>query len=369
MGYQFYHIEGYARETSKQKKKGNWNARDIINEVKRSPGACDHVDSPEPPTLLYGVAPEFALQEAEKWAEQATDLKGRKLRKDASCLMAGVISLPRAEEHKWEKFKQSSIKWLQHKYGDRLRSVVEHTDEPHPHIHFYVVPRIGERFEVVHDGIRAREEAKANNVVKGKQNMAYIKAMRALQNQFGLDVASRYGLTRLGPKRRRLTRKEWKIEQQNAEYNGLVNTRRIEAEAKGYKNGEKRGFNDGYSSGVAKASKTGKKAGNFLTGMMAALHQPTQKAKEQAENSDQKAKEEKKRRLEAEDKAKHAKKLAQSEFEKQYENELDMLRSEIQKKDRIIESQDKDIERINKELASYGAIYRANPEKHRKNAV
>ena len=69
----------------------------------------------------------------------------------------------------------------------------------------------------IHEGLKAKNEAKKNKQ-KGKvQNIAYIGAMRELQDNFYEKVAMRSGLTRLGPARTRDTRQVWKAKQQNAE--------------------------------------------------------------------------------------------------------------------------------------------------------
>ena len=116
----------------------------------------------------------------------------------------------------WDSFKKRSIKWLQQQYGERLKTVVEHLDEKHPHLHFYCVAKPGERFEVLHQGQQAAQKAKEAGKVKGEQNKAYIEAMRAFQDVFSKAVAQIYGLARLGPGRR-LTRDQWKAEQKQAE--------------------------------------------------------------------------------------------------------------------------------------------------------
>jgi len=163
MAYQFIHVEAYSRETSKQKTKGkgSLNIRQVIAEAGREQGNCPHVENPQPPEILMGDLHQ-AEEEAMAWAEQATDKQGRKLRKDGHCLLAGVISLPRSEEEKFDEFSTRSIEYLFQKYGDRLKAVVAHeNDEEHPHIHFYVVPRKGENFDAIHEGQRAAKEAKA----------------------------------------------------------------------------------------------------------------------------------------------------------------------------------------------------------------
>lgn len=219
MSYQFIHIESYARTGSQQNgnkvKSKKWSIRDILAEAGREPGNYYHVENAKPPIAILGTLAE-AEKAAHEWADNTKDAKGRKLRKDALCMLAGVISLPAEKKQDWEKFKRSSVEYLKHKYGDRLKAVVEHTDETHPHIHFYIVPKIGEKFDDIHDGKKAAAQAKAQGEIKGKQNHEYIEAMRRLQDNFYDKVASMFGLTRLGPGRRRLTRAQWKAEQAQA---------------------------------------------------------------------------------------------------------------------------------------------------------
>lgn len=154
----------------------------------------------------------------EDWASSMTDAKGRKLRKDALCLVAGVVSMPDdTTPEAWETFRADAVGHLQQKYGDRLQTVIEHTDESHPHLHFYVVPRLGEHFETIHQGKLAAAESKRAGGLKGAQNQAYKSAMRQYQDEFFETVGIKNGLARIGPGRRRLTREEWKLEQLQVE--------------------------------------------------------------------------------------------------------------------------------------------------------
>ena len=217
-GYQFHHLESYARVAGK-KKTGGHSIYSISAEAERQAGACDHVPSPQPPNLLYGCMPSEAAQQAAAWAEQAKDSRGHALRKDGLCLGGGVITWPaERSQEEWEAYRDSSIAWLQSKHGNRLLSVVEHLDEPHKHIHYYLIPQEGERFDVLHPGRAAAAGAKAAGKKKGEQNTAYIAAMRQWQVDFHREVSARHGLTRLGPRRRRLTRAQWKAEQAVAQY-------------------------------------------------------------------------------------------------------------------------------------------------------
>lgn len=217
MSYQFLHAECYARQGSQQGKgPRKWSAQDIADEAMREPDACPHVEQPQPPQVLYGCTPAEAVQQAHEWADAATDAKGRKLRRDGLCLLAGVVSLPAEQRHDWPRFREATVAWLKRQYGERLRSVIEHVDEAHPHLHFYAVPLEGERFEVLHAGRHAAAKKAQQGAKKGAQNAAYKQAMVAWQDDFAASVAANFGLARLGPGRRRLTRKAWQAEQAQA---------------------------------------------------------------------------------------------------------------------------------------------------------
>lgn len=211
MGYQFFHVESYAR-TSGKGKAGGHTVASVMAEATRQPDACPHVENPVPPVLLFGRPLAEVEAEANNWAANSVDSIGRKLRKDGLCLLGGVISAPDDMDAKdWEAMKADAIAWLNR--DGRLVSVAEHTDEAHRHIHFYKIPAAGERFEVLHPGRAAAAVAKAKGMVKGAQNQAYKKAMRGLQDDFFEQVGARYGLTRLGPGKRRLDRSGWNAEQ------------------------------------------------------------------------------------------------------------------------------------------------------------
>lgn len=217
MAFQFMHVDSFSRSTPKTGKTGGHSVRSIVAEANREPDAIPHIDEPQAPTLLFGKPIEELEATCEAWAAGTTDALGRKVRKDALCLLGGVFSAqdgigPAA----WEKIKGDALEWLQGRYGERLQTVLEHKDESHPHCHFYVVPRPGESFDVIHDGKRAASQM-GKGVNKGERNKAYIAAMRSFQDGYYAAVGAPNGMTRIGPARRRLTREEWKLEQLQAE--------------------------------------------------------------------------------------------------------------------------------------------------------
>ena len=153
MMFQFVHVNTYSRTLSKKAKHSKWTAKDVIAEATRDPSAIPHIGEPQPPIHVYGQPIEQLLDTLDTWAAGTKDAKGRAARKDAVCLLAGVFSAQEGTPpEQWEQIKTEAIQWAQEKYGDRLKTVLEHIDEGHPHCHFYVVPLPGETFDTVHEG-------------------------------------------------------------------------------------------------------------------------------------------------------------------------------------------------------------------------
>ena len=273
---QFYRYETYGRAAQKPKEgqksaKGGKTMYDIIGEATRQEGYTEHLENPEEPVLLYGIPYSEAVKLAEKWCEESKEIRHDKkkvkkineqtgeeeevietverktaLKKTAQCCIAGIVSAPPdMTEDDWNKFKNDSIEYLKQKYGDRLKTVVEHLDENyqtenfkdvlHHHIHYFVVPEIGEKIEDIHPGLKAKYEAdylRGNREASAKAtkeekklsrktgDKAYRDAMRKEQDDFYDAVSYNYNLNRKGKKRcNRLTRPEFLIynEERNAE--------------------------------------------------------------------------------------------------------------------------------------------------------
>ena len=221
--YQFVHVNSCSRTLSKKAKHHKWNAGDVVAEATRQQGAIPHIDHPEQPTHVYGEPIESLLNSLDEWAANTKDAQGRSTRKDAVCLLAGVFSVPAdTDPAVWEKVKADSIQWALDKYGDRLKTVVEHKDEAHPHCHFYVIPRHGEAFNEIHEGRRAEQAFVSNGGDKKQTNAVYRKAMRGFQDEYFRAVGVKNGMVRMGPGKRRLSRPAWKAEQQQAKAFALM---------------------------------------------------------------------------------------------------------------------------------------------------
>jgi hypothetical protein len=235
---------------------GGWSAREILAEALREEGACDHVESPQAPEPMYGD-----LQGFTDWLESSynpAEADGKKVRKDTAILLAGVVSAPWAPgDPRSPAWRAEALKELQGMYGENLQVIIAHNDEPHDHLHFFVarkatleiqelpksaqgevplkhvIERDGVKrvrgllpVRALHHGHAAKQAAvDAGQDVKG----VYLEAMRKLQDQWYQNVSSVHGLSRLGPRRRRLGRGEWAAEKA---------TREAEAEADGRRRAE-----------------------------------------------------------------------------------------------------------------------------------
>lgn len=292
--YQFIHVDSYGREGSTQTKTSmdkhgakvttttkSRSASDILNEQWRVDGACPHIENPRKPGLLYGVEAAEVLPIMNQWADQAKDAQGRKLRKDGHCILIGVASLPRSMEDNFPEFAEDTLIWLKEKYGDRLKSVVVHDDEAHPHLHFSVVPNIGENFEDIHDGFKASKKAKTDGKLKSDQNYAYKEAMRNYQDEFSKHVAMAHGLTRIGPGRRRLTRSQWHAEKKQAAYFANAKNMAMVHARKGYKAGLEKAkvqAKEIILSAQKESQSIGVKVASAFSGAVNGWHSPSAKA-------------------------------------------------------------------------------------------
>jgi hypothetical protein len=224
-GFQFAHVDFFSiKGATKQNRftgshgtqRGRgWSVSDILAELDRKPGHCGHVQHPAPPRFFVGGVADveaavtaWSASQSIKVRLKSGKISSRKMRSDAPSMAAGVISFPKDREQEWPEFRVNAIDELKEKYGDRLRCVAEHLDETHPHLHFYLVPRPGEAFGVVHDGYAASREARKQP--GNKIRTAFQDAMRGWQDWVSQKIGTPFALARIGPARARSDRKAWK---------------------------------------------------------------------------------------------------------------------------------------------------------------
>lgn len=249
------HLEGYARKADAKGRDTDF----IFSEASRKPEASIHVENPSPPVVVYGVNVE-AVQEMHDAAAASAMVtvkggKTRKLRSDQKTLHTIVASHPlrmdeiradpdkRREAEAWEKL---TVEWLQHQYGDDLKSVIRHEDESHFHIHAYVLPISDPELKAqkYHPGATVKRsvvdagttEGEDQKALMKRANAAYTQAMREWQDSYFEAVAVPCGLTRLGPQRRRLSRDEWQREQVQAKalHQVVQRARKVKADGEAY---------------------------------------------------------------------------------------------------------------------------------------
>lgn len=250
MGFQFIRIELFSRKGKDGRSTGF-----IFDEVSRLPSASLHVREPRAPIVVHGLGPDAlrALHDC-RAAEARTEVKGgkaRAIRQDQNTLVTVILSHPATTEeyfaqpeiatavHYWEA---RSIAWLRSQYGERLVSVIRHTDESHPHLHAYILPDDPAMTAAqLHPGFQAKAVAKAGGLrpeeddkaVSKRADAAYKSAMRMWLDDYHLRVAQPCGLTRLGPGKRRLTRDQWQQEKRQADSlrDTLAKAERLKAQA------------------------------------------------------------------------------------------------------------------------------------------
>ena len=265
---QFIHIETYSKKSAKKADKKNHssdvrqtNVKGVLSEARRDDGFTSHIDVVEAPTTLYGCS----IDELEALADEyhangyTVDKNGvqKKLRSDASILLAGVISLNKADSDIWEEYKKDAVEYLKKKYGKNLKCVIEHTDETNPHIHFYVVASPGENLNDFHDGKLA--VSKLSKEEKKDQKTVYTKAMTMFQDDFYFKVSKKYGLDRLGEKpRKRMSRKEYleyEAEKQLSQTLLDEKNTQIQKIDEIVSEASENGFNEGFEKGLEKSSR------------------------------------------------------------------------------------------------------------------
>ena len=215
MTYQFGHIMTLSRKgTGATPPVGK-----VMLEAARIDGNAPHVANPKPPDLLFGMDPMAALEFHDQRIAALGKKRGRGagLRHDSHTMVAAVFSFPckppEVNSEYYIRLRDDSLAWFKAEIeglGGEVLGAVQHTDEPFLHVHIYGMnlkdPKLNAK--MLHRGHIAAAEAKRQG---RNPTDDYKAAMRSWQNSYS-EVAGRYGLTKIGPGRRRLSRAQWQIE-------------------------------------------------------------------------------------------------------------------------------------------------------------
>lgn len=224
-GPQFIRIETFSRKADK----GGRTVSFVLREARREADSSTHVVTPGEPVTIWGVDP-AAIEAAHDAAlDGATETnsagKTRKIRIDQHTLLTCVASHPYLTQDvkndpekqiEFEKWAAETVNYLKEKWGDELRGVVLHTDEAHPHLHGFIVPR-NLRARDLHPGVTAKKQEFARATAEGHDtktanklgDRAYKAAMREFLTDYHQKVGMKSALLRDGPKRARLSRSEY----------------------------------------------------------------------------------------------------------------------------------------------------------------
>lgn len=249
-GPQFAHIQTWSRKPNKVGR----SVEQIIGEGTRDPTYSQHVEMAKPPRILKGDPSSFSAQHDAHIASRATvarladgTKRHRSIRTDRHTMASIVMSYPVpyaaiiSEEaiRKLRAWEARNLAWLTETYGDQVRVVFAHDDEPYPHIHAWLLPDDpGADAATLHPGKIAKREAEAKAKEKGMParaavsagNAALRDAMTIWQDAYHEAVGAPEGLTRSGPLRRRLSRSQWQAEKATAAANAAALTRVTDAD-------------------------------------------------------------------------------------------------------------------------------------------
>jgi hypothetical protein len=251
--FQFFHEQTYAQVRAQgapttrsgkpsrgRRGPGKISVRDVIHEAVRLPGNAPHVAAPAPANVLYGLdanaLPAWYDALVGLAADQRVPAKTkfgneimRRQRSDTPIVLGAIASYPGSaneDDPEYVRWRELTVTFFVEHYGDALVTVLEHTDEAHGHLHA-IAANAGGSVKSLHAG----HAAAAKCTTSKQQSAAYRQAERALQDKFQAQVAVHCNLERVGPRRRRLTRAQWRVEQEaraaiRAEFDAVAEERR-----------------------------------------------------------------------------------------------------------------------------------------------
>lgn len=228
--YQFGHIQTYSRSVSKKRKESaSWSISDIVAEASRIPEASKHVPNPERPIHVAGCPISDLEKEVELQVGKARMPDGRLLRKDTHVLLACVYSWPEHKNYfdkeKFELWVADTLEFHKSEF-EKVDCAVVHLDESFPHLHVYTISADARNLSPGWKAKRlsvsvSESQDKDKKVALRDGNIAYRIAMKDWQDRYHENVGQFHALDRLGPKRRRISRND---------YRKGKNARRYEAE-------------------------------------------------------------------------------------------------------------------------------------------
>ena len=210
---QFARIESHAMVATKSRPKNppeNWKAKTSVEgccgEALHLDTHAKHVEKPADVDVIYGMNP-MDFYGAIKTRFNEIKKSGVRIKADQMVMCSGVFSYPKTEcDEDYFLWVDDSIAYLKEKYGDRLKSVVAHYDESHPHLHFFIADMKTLSVNELDPFRIARREEEAKKMAMGKNEKGdyiYAPKMKAQKEKMAqwLDeyhekVSVKYGQAR-----------------------------------------------------------------------------------------------------------------------------------------------------------------------------
>lgn len=217
-GFCFARVEVFARK-SRSDSRMNRTVSEVLDEADRVDGNMPHVKKPRKPVVVDGCSIDElrALHDEVENAKQVQkNGRERKIRTTQNTLATAVLSYPvsvddlrkqgREAQIVYMEWRKDAVDFMKREWGDDFKCAVEHVDEKFPHLHLYALNKQFDAKED-HPGYRAQKEALANGKSAKEAEIAGAVALKGFLNRYHEEVGQKYGMSRFGPKRERLTRK------------------------------------------------------------------------------------------------------------------------------------------------------------------
>jgi len=137
---------------------------------------------------------------------------------------------------RFRKWGDLTLAWVRDQYGDQLKAAFVHLDERYPHLHLWLLPDNSDAdATVLHPGKNAKRDTEARLKSGGVPpreavaagNRALKSAMRTWIDDYHRQVGAPLGMHRDGPKRRRLSRAQWRAERAMLDHHRQLNEDRV----------------------------------------------------------------------------------------------------------------------------------------------
>ncbi|PZX36173.1 hypothetical protein LY56_03561 [Roseinatronobacter thiooxidans] len=246
----FIHCQSFSRKPNK----AGQCVSQVIGEGLRLGGYHPHVETPKPPIPIFGDPTTFQLMHDAHVSERKTcavkngAVSERAIRQDRHTLCTIVASYPTPttavegsseELARFKRWVDLTVAWVREQYADQLKVALAHIDEPHPHLHFWLLPDDPSAdAALLHPGKVARRETEARLKSEGVPpreavaagNRALKQSMRSWIDRYHRAVGAPLGMHRDGPNRRRLSRSQYMAEQAMLDHHRNLEADRVRLE-------------------------------------------------------------------------------------------------------------------------------------------